>query len=53
MLNASELVELAVFERHSVGLQSKFKNEELSFEGKVVIKYLDEYIKHLKEKLKT
>jgi len=53
MLNAAELVELAVFERHSVGLQSKFKDEELNFEGKAVIKYLDEYVKYLKEKLKN
>ena len=53
MLNSSELVELAVFERHSVSLQSKFKNEELNTEGKVVIKYLDKYVVYLKEKLKN
>jgi len=52
MLDAAELIELAVFERHCIDLESRYQNRDTLYNDEVVVvNYFKTRISDLKEKL--
>ena len=52
MLDAAELIELAVFERHCIDLESRYQKRDTLYNDEVVVvNYFKTRISDLKEKL--